>query len=207
MHLLVTSSSPHAPSPHTHVSSCRPPPTSPIHAQPTPRSSSASAAAAQSGSSPPRPAPCQTSWWEFPADAILSEGSVYGGVPLYAEDPLNSTKLPVVYATDCGSRLCGRGELDKDKVAGKMVLCERGGNARVDKGAAVGEASGIGMILANTEESGEELITDSGQRRLPSGSIHSPYPSRSLVCVDSRGWPLCPCGFSARAHKRNHPGP
>uniref|UniRef100_A0A8I6YMK1 Subtilisin-like protease n=2 Tax=Hordeum vulgare subsp. vulgare TaxID=112509 RepID=A0A8I6YMK1_HORVV len=42
-----------------------------------------------------------------------------------------------------------------------MVLCERGGNARVDKGAAVGEAGGIGMILANTEESGQELIADS----------------------------------------------
>ncbi|XP_044952221.1 subtilisin-like protease SBT1.4 [Hordeum vulgare subsp. vulgare] len=98
---------------------------------------------------------------EFPADAILGDGSVYGGVSLYAGDPLNSTKLPVVYAADCGSRLCGRGELDKDKVAGKIVLCERGGNARVAKGAAVQEAGGIGMILANTEESGEELIADS----------------------------------------------
>nr|AGN03879.1 senescence-associated subtilisin protease [Triticum aestivum] len=97
---------------------------------------------------------------EFPADAVLGDGSVYGGVSLYAGDPLNSTKLPLVYAADCGSRLCLIGELDKDKVAGKIVLCERGVNARVEKGAAVGKAGGIGMILANTEESGEELIAD-----------------------------------------------
>uniref|UniRef100_M8BWX8 Subtilisin-like protease n=1 Tax=Aegilops tauschii TaxID=37682 RepID=M8BWX8_AEGTA len=92
--------------------------------------------------------------------AVLGDGSVYGGVSLYAGDPLNSTKLPLVYAADCGSRLCLIGELDKDKVAGKIVLCERGVNARVEKGAAVGKAGGIGMILANTEESGEELIAD-----------------------------------------------
>uniref|UniRef100_A0ACD5ZAB4 Uncharacterized protein n=1 Tax=Avena sativa TaxID=4498 RepID=A0ACD5ZAB4_AVESA len=98
---------------------------------------------------------------EFPADVVLGDGSVYGGVSLYAGEPLDSTQLPVVYAADCGSRLCYMGQLDKEKVAGKVVLCERGGNARVEKGAAVKLAGGVGMILANTEESGEELIADS----------------------------------------------
>ncbi|KAM0912193.1 hypothetical protein ACQ4PT_012902 [Festuca glaucescens] len=41
------------------------------------------------------------------------------------------------------------------------MLCERGGNACVEKGAAVKQAGGVGMILANTEESGEELLADS----------------------------------------------
>lgn len=98
---------------------------------------------------------------EFPADVVLGDGRVYGGVSLYAGDPLNSTQLPVVYAGDCGSRLCSLGQLDPEKVAGKIVLCERGGNARVEKGGAVKLAGGAGMILANTEESGEELIADS----------------------------------------------
>ncbi|VAI50218.1 unnamed protein product [Triticum turgidum subsp. durum] len=49
---------------------------------------------------------------EFPADAVLGDGSVYGGVSLYAGEPLNSTK-PLVYAADCGSRLCLIGKLDK----------------------------------------------------------------------------------------------
>jgi len=53
------------------------------------------------------------------------------------------------------------GELDASKVAGKMVICDRGENARVAKGHAVELAGGVGMILANTAESGEELLADS----------------------------------------------
>ncbi|XP_062221800.1 subtilisin-like protease SBT1.4 [Phragmites australis] len=98
---------------------------------------------------------------EFPADVILGDGRVFGGVSLYAGEPLDSTQLPVVYGADCGSRLCIVGELDPKKVSGKIVLCERGSNARVAKGAAVKQAGGAGMILANTKESGEELIADS----------------------------------------------
>ncbi|XP_020090216.1 subtilisin-like protease SBT1.4 [Ananas comosus] len=98
---------------------------------------------------------------EFPADAALGDGSAYGGVSLYAGEPLNATLLPLVYAGDCGSRLCIPGALDADKVAGKIVLCDRGLNARVEKGSAVKIAGGAAMILANTEENGEELIADS----------------------------------------------
>ena len=43
-----------------------------------------------------------------------------------------------------------RGVLDPAKVAGKIVVCDRGTNARVDKSLAVQEAGGVGMILANT---------------------------------------------------------
>ncbi|KAJ6327410.1 hypothetical protein OIU78_014315 [Salix suchowensis] len=49
----------------------------------------------------------------------------------------------------------------RQKVQGKIVVCDRGGNARVEKGAAVKLAGGLGMILANTADSGEELIADS----------------------------------------------
>lgn len=41
------------------------------------------------------------------------------------------------------------------------MVCDRGMNARVEKGSAVKLAGGLGMIMANTEESGEELIADS----------------------------------------------
>ena len=40
--------------------------------------------------------------------------------------------------------------LDPAKVAGKIVLCDRGINARVNKSLAVSEAGGVGMVLANT---------------------------------------------------------
>jgi subtilisin family serine protease len=42
--------------------------------------------------------------------------------------------------------------LDKAKVTGKIVLCERGVSGRLSKSVAVLEAGGVGMILANTSE-------------------------------------------------------
>ncbi|CAN0917947.1 Subtilisin-like protease SBT1.7 [Linum grandiflorum] len=56
--------------------------------------------------------------------------------------------------------LCMMGTLIPEKVKGKIVLCDRGVNARVQKGAAVKAAGGLGMVLANTEANGEELVAD-----------------------------------------------
>jgi subtilisin family serine protease len=39
--------------------------------------------------------------------------------------------------------------LDPAKIAGKIVVCERGGNARTDKGWAVKNAGGVGMVMYN----------------------------------------------------------
>ena len=44
----------------------------------------------------------------------------------------------------------GTAVLDPAKVAGKIVVCDRGVNARVNKSLAVKEAGGVGMILVNT---------------------------------------------------------
>ena len=98
---------------------------------------------------------------EFPADVVLGNGWVFGGVSLYSGDPLVDFKLPLVYAGDVGNRYCYMGSISPSKVQGKIVVCDRGGNARVEKGAAVKLAGGLGMILANTADSGEELIADS----------------------------------------------
>jgi hypothetical protein len=43
----------------------------------------------------------------------------------------------------------GKPVLDPAKVAGKIVLCDRGVNARVAKSQAVKDAGGVGMVLAN----------------------------------------------------------
>lgn len=96
---------------------------------------------------------------EFPADVITGDGRVFGGVSLYSGDPPVDFKLPLIYAEDAGDRYCRL--LQPSKVTGKIVVCDRGGNARVAKGSVVKLAGGLGMILANTEESGEELIADS----------------------------------------------
>ena len=47
-------------------------------------------------------------------------------------------------------RLCFLGALDPAKVAGKIVFCDRGVNARIDKSLEVKQKGGLGMILANT---------------------------------------------------------
>lgn len=47
------------------------------------------------------------------------------------------------------ARLCLPGGLT-DEAAGKIVLCERGQNARVEKSEVVADAGGVGMILVNT---------------------------------------------------------
>ncbi|WP_241516909.1 S8 family serine peptidase [Roseateles puraquae] len=49
--------------------------------------------------------------------------------------------------------------LDPAKVAGKLVVCTRGNNARVDKGDAVRNAGGVGMILVNAA-AGQTLDSD-----------------------------------------------
>ncbi|KAF4379435.1 hypothetical protein G4B88_024883 [Cannabis sativa] len=99
---------------------------------------------------------------EFPADVVLGDGRVLNGVSLYAGEPLAAdAKLSLIYAGDAGNRYCYSGSLIASKVAGKIVVCDRGGNARVEKGSAVKLAGGLALVLANTEDSGEELIADS----------------------------------------------
>jgi len=52
----------------------------------------------------------------------------------------------------------GVAQLDPAKVAGKIVVCERGGNVLVNKAQAVKDAGGVGMILANTPSSANTTL-------------------------------------------------
>lgn len=59
----------------------------------------------------------------------------------------DATQVALCYSTvDTG----GTPVLDPAKVAGKIVVCDRGVTARVNKSLAVQEAGGVGMILVNT---------------------------------------------------------
>nr|GMD55230.1 subtilisin-like protease SBT1.7 [Ipomoea batatas] len=101
---------------------------------------------------------------DFPASVSLGNGKKFSGVSLYKGDPLPGKLLPFVYAGNAsnvtGGNLCMEDSLDKEKVKGKIVLCDRGVTARVDKGAVVKAAGGAGMVLANTDLQGEELVAD-----------------------------------------------
>ncbi|KAE9600937.1 putative tripeptidyl-peptidase II [Lupinus albus] len=54
----------------------------------------------------------------------------------------------------------GAGTVDRDFRGYAVVLCDRGVNARVEKGVVVKKAGGVGMILANTAENGEGTVAD-----------------------------------------------
>jgi subtilisin family serine protease len=102
----------------------------------------------------------------YVADVTLGNGVKYTGAST------NSTALPstqVIRAEDAGlgggnASLCyssgpiaGQVLLDPAKVAGKVVVCTRGNNARVDKSLAVLNAGGVGMILA---DNGSGLVAE-----------------------------------------------
>ncbi|KAJ1294587.1 hypothetical protein BS78_01G156600 [Paspalum vaginatum] len=101
---------------------------------------------------------------DFPAYVALGNGKNYSGVSLYAGKPLPSTPIPIVYAANASNstagNLCMAGTLTPEKVAGKIVVCDRGVSARVQKGFVVRDAGGAGMVLANTAANGQELVAD-----------------------------------------------
>jgi subtilisin family serine protease len=63
----------------------------------------------------------------------------------------NPTEVALCFST--ADTANGLPVLDPAKVAGKIVFCDRGVTARVNKSLAVQEAGGVGMVLANTSAS------------------------------------------------------
>ncbi|KAK4483694.1 hypothetical protein RD792_010896 [Penstemon davidsonii] len=97
----------------------------------------------------------------FPAYASLGNGEKYTGVSLYSGEGMGEEKVGLIYDMGNNSDMCLNGSLDASLVRGKVVVCDRGFNPRVEKGLVVKAAGGVGMILANTEASGgEELLAD-----------------------------------------------
>ncbi len=95
------------------------------------------------------------------ADVGLGNGAKYSGAslnvtPLPATPIIRSEDAAVAGANPTLVQLCysagsngGVAVLDPAKVAGKVVTCVRGTNARVDKSLAVKEAGGAGMVLVD----------------------------------------------------------
>ncbi|CAA2958494.1 subtilisin-like protease [Olea europaea subsp. europaea] len=101
---------------------------------------------------------------DFPAYVSVGNGKNFSGVSLYRGNSLPAKMLPFVYAGNAsnvtGGNLCMTGTLIPEMVSGKIVLCDRGVNPRVQKGSVVKAAGGAGMILTNTAANGEELVAD-----------------------------------------------
>ena len=84
----------------------------------------------------------------------LGDGQSFTGVGLGAAVPSS----PIALSSTVGLagqdaddvRLCFLNSLDPAKVTGKIIVCDRGVNDRVEKSAEVKRAGGVGMVLANT---------------------------------------------------------
>ncbi|RLM91830.1 subtilisin-like protease SBT5.3 [Panicum miliaceum] len=82
-------------------------------------------------------------------------------LPLGQAYPIVSGKnANAAYQPTSNSSLCLAGSLDPAKVTGKIVVCVRGENGRVEKGHVVKEAGGIGMVLCNDAGSGDSVVAD-----------------------------------------------
>ncbi len=98
------------------------------------------------------------------ANATLGNGTVYTGasintVPLAQTALIRAEDAGLAGANATNLKLCfsSPAVLDPAKVAGKVVVCTRGTNARVDKSLAVLNAGGVGMVLVDT---GGGLVAD-----------------------------------------------
>ena len=81
-----------------------------------------------------------------------SSGKAVGPAPFVDAQAAVATGASATAARLCFSTGTNGGSpaLDPAKIAGKIVLCDRGTNARTDKSLAVKEGGGIGMVLVNT---------------------------------------------------------
>ncbi|XP_062098371.1 subtilisin-like protease SBT1.7 [Humulus lupulus] len=128
---------------------------------------------------------------DFPVYVSLGNGQKYKGVSLYGGQPLSDELVPIVYAqktsNSTNGNLCLTGSLVSGTVTGKIVLCDRGGNSRAQKGQVVKDAGGVGMILSNTESYGEELVADA--HLLPTAAVGQKIGDLIKAYLDSEANP------------------
>ena len=109
------------------------------------------------------------------ATSVLREGTVRLGdgrrfvgasfnvTPLPRSPLALSTAVAAPGAKAADAQLCLAGSLDPARAAGRIVVCDRGGNGRVEKSAEVERAGGVGMVLVNPTENS----LDADQHHVP----------------------------------------
>ncbi len=94
---------------------------------------------------------------------------------------------PSIAAVDAGAagavdaQLCLPGTLDPAKVAGHIVVCDRGSNARAEKSQVVKDAGGIGMVLVNVPGGADSL--DNDFHAVPTVHLNAEYREAVLAYV------------------------
>jgi subtilisin family serine protease len=154
----------------------------------------------------------------FPSDLVgtvkVSDGSLYRGASIMKAELSGKQVVVAAAAAAAGAtnaNLCGPGTLDPAKVAGKVVVCDRGVVDRTAKSQEVQDKGGAGMILVNLTSSSE----DADNHVVPTVHVNAPQSLElkaklesgpeltvSLVKGDLTGKPAAPApqiaGFSSR---------
>jgi subtilisin family serine protease len=113
----------------------------------------------------------------FPSDLLgtvrVSDGSLYRGASIMKTEVADKPVVVAAAAAAAGAanpNLCGPGSLDPAKVAGKVVVCDRGVVDRTAKSQEVQDKGGVGMILVNLTSSSE----DADNHVLPTVHVNAP---------------------------------
>ena len=91
----------------------------------------------------------------YSGTVVLGTGNKFVGISTSVSQPVTDKPLVLASAvraanvTVANATLCLANSLDKAKAAGKVVVCDRGVNGRLEKSAEVDRAGGIGMVLIN----------------------------------------------------------
>lgn len=118
----------------------------------------------------------------YEATVVLGNGDEYAGasitVPATGEktegELVLAESFPAEGASTADANLCIANKLSSE-VAGKIVVCERGVNGRLEKSIEVARAGGIGMVLVNVDAG--DTVTD--DHVIP--SIHLDAPDREAI--------------------------
>ncbi|MHA7240934.1 S8 family serine peptidase [Arthrobacter sp. TMS1-12-1] len=152
--------------------------------------------------------------YELQGTAEFSDGTKYRGASIMRTGVPASPVVLAANAAAAGAaspNLCGPNTLDPAKVAGRIVVCDRGVIDRTAKSAEVLRAGGVGMILVNLVDSS----TDTDQHVVPTVHVNAPEALElkakvaadpaitvALQPTDTTGKPLPPtpqvAGFSSR---------
>jgi subtilisin family serine protease len=115
----------------------------------------------------------------YAGTVVLGNGKKYAGISTSILGSLGPARLvtarSVKRASAAGddATVCAPNTLSRAKAAGKIVVCDRGVVARVDKSAEVKRAGGKGMVLANLTESS----TDADTHAVPTVHLDAPFGS------------------------------
>ena len=149
---------------------------------------------------------------EMTATAEFADGTKFRGasstrVAVEDKDVVLAEEVGLEGKSANEARLCHLGALDPAKAEDKIVVCDRGETARVEKSQAVKDAGGVGMVLVNIGGGSEDADVHS----VP--TVHTSDESiktkvsttdlkASIVVGDTTGLPEAPlpqiAGFSSR---------